>query len=52
MMSDKLGLVLVVLGGMHFFNLYVFSRIRQRGVRSMTPVVPDAVLRVSPVSRP
>jgi hypothetical protein len=52
MMSDKLGLVLLILGGMHFFNLYVFSRIRQRGARRSAPVAPDAILRVSPVSRP
>lgn len=26
-LATKLGLVLVILGGMHFFNLYVFSRI-------------------------
>jgi len=25
------GLVLLVLGGMHFMNLYVFSRLRKRG---------------------
>ncbi|MBD0325310.1 MAG: hypothetical protein ICV68_02710 [Pyrinomonadaceae bacterium] len=29
-LSWKIGLVLVVLGAMHFFNLYVFSRIRRR----------------------
>ena len=29
-LSWKVGMVLVVLGGMHFFNLYVFSRIRRR----------------------
>lgn len=29
-LSWKVGLVLVVLGGMHFFNLYIFSRIRHR----------------------
>lgn len=29
-LSWKIGLVLVVLGGMHFFNLYIFSRIRRR----------------------
>ncbi|HEX8164131.1 MAG TPA: hypothetical protein VF538_19825 [Pyrinomonadaceae bacterium] len=29
-LSWKVGLVLVVLGGMHFLNLYVFSRIRRR----------------------
>ena len=31
MVSDKIGLVLVVLGVMHFFNLFVFDRIRKRG---------------------
>ena len=30
MVSNKVGLVLLVLGFMHFFNLYVFSRIRKR----------------------
>lgn len=29
-LSWKIGMVLIVLGGMHFFNLYVFSRIRRR----------------------
>jgi len=28
-LSQKVGMVLVVLGLMHFFNLYVFSRIRR-----------------------
>jgi hypothetical protein len=50
MLSDKLGWVLLILGGMHFFNLYVFSRIRSRaqmhGPRR-PPVAPDAVLQVA-----
>ena len=29
--SDKIGIVLLVLGVMHFFNLYVFHRLRGRG---------------------
>jgi hypothetical protein len=29
-LSEKVGMVLVVLGVMHFFNLYIFSRIRRR----------------------
>jgi len=37
-LSWKVGLVLVVLGGMHFFNLYVFSRIRRR---SSSPLFND-----------
>jgi hypothetical protein len=31
LVSDKIGVVLLVLGGIHFFNLLVFSRMRQRG---------------------
>jgi len=36
LVSDKVGLVLLVLGGMHFFNLFVFSRIRKRSRPSPT----------------
>lgn len=32
-LSWKVGLVLVVLGVMHFFNLFIFSRIRRRSSR-------------------
>jgi hypothetical protein len=41
LVSDKVGLVLLVLGFMHFFNLFVFSRIRKRariGANSTLPV--------------
>src|SRR6185295_19650826 len=31
LLSTKVGGVLLVLGAMHFFNLYMFSRMRQRG---------------------
>ena len=31
LVSSKIGLVLLVLGGMHMLNLYVFNRLRQRG---------------------
>jgi len=43
-LSWKVGLVLLVLGGMHFFNLYVFSRIRRRAILpdAPPPVGPDA----------
>jgi hypothetical protein len=50
MLSDKLGFILLVLGGMHFFNLFVFSRIRSRAQAHLPyrpPVAPDAVLRVA-----
>jgi hypothetical protein len=30
LVSDKVGIVLLVLGGMHFFNLFIFSRMRKR----------------------
>ncbi len=33
-LSTKLGLVLVVLGGMHFFNMFNFDKMRRKGVRS------------------
>src|SRR6202166_2807703 len=32
-LSSKVGLVLVVLGIMHFFNLYVFSKLRRRATQ-------------------
>ena len=43
-LSWKVGLVLLVLGAMHFFNLYLFSRIRRRATLSDVPppVGPDA----------
>ena len=31
LVSDKVGVVLLVLGVMHFFNLYVFNQLRKRG---------------------
>jgi hypothetical protein len=40
LVCDKLGLVLIVLGAMHFLNLYVFSRLRQRGQADLRPPIP------------
>jgi hypothetical protein len=43
LLSDKIGTVLFVLGLMHFFNLYVFSRFRRRAldrVSGLPPVPP------------
>src|SRR5215203_6144417 len=31
-LSTKVGVVLLVLGGMHFFNLFVFSKMRRRAL--------------------
>jgi len=41
--STKIGLVLLVLGGMHFFNLATFSRMRRRGllVHMPPPIAPS-----------
>jgi hypothetical protein len=53
LLSDKVGMVLLVLGGMHFFNLFVFSRIRshsqgsRRAVPPSPPVSPDAMLNLA-----
>lgn len=35
--SGKFGVVMVILGIMHFFNLFVFSRIRRRARLHQTP---------------
>lgn len=40
LVCDKLGLVLIVLGTMHFLNLYVFSRLRRRGQAELRPPLP------------
>ncbi len=47
-LGTRIGGVLLVLGSMHFFNLYVFSRIRRR-----TPAHPPSpgALGVGPLSR-
>lgn len=36
-LSTKVGLVLLVLGFMHFFNLYVFTRMRKRALSHRPP---------------
>jgi hypothetical protein len=44
--STKIGMVLLVLGGMHFMNLWVFSRLRRRALlrSAPPPVEPDEIL--------
>lgn len=40
--SRKIGVVMLVLGGMHFFNIFVFSKIRRRALlHSAPPPVPS-----------
>jgi hypothetical protein len=36
-LSTKIGVVLLVLGGMHFFNLYVFNKMRKRALLHAAP---------------
>src|SRR6267142_2997477 len=46
-LSVKVGMVLLVLGGMHFFNLFIFSRMRRRSSKhNGPPVGPDAFTAV------
>lgn len=50
-LSTKIGLVLVVLGIMHFFNIFVFSGMRRRAVMhkhiasASPPVMPQAYVK-------
>ena len=43
-LSTKVGAVLFILGGMHFFNLYVFSKMRRRALLhgAPPPIPPQA----------
>ncbi len=47
-LSRKVGVVLLVLGAMHFFNLIVFSKMRRRALlhQAPPPVPPQAQLPV------
>jgi hypothetical protein len=47
-LSVKVGMVLLVLGGMHFFNLFIFSRMRRKSAlrNGPPPVAPDAFTAV------
>ncbi len=51
LVCNKTGLVLIVLGVMHFLNLYVFSRLRRRGQAELRPPIPpDARISLPPES--
>ena len=45
--STKIGVVLLVLGAMHFLNMYVFTRMRRRAMLRLEPppVQPQAFIR-------
>jgi hypothetical protein len=44
-LSTKLGIVMVVLGAMHFFNMFNFDKMRRKGLR------PEGHLEAPPVVR-
>ena len=48
LLSDKIGTVLFVLGVMHFFNLYLFNRLRRRALDDLPfaepPLRPTGIL--------
>src|SRR5258706_4502538 len=50
-LSTKVGLVLLVLGGMHFFNPAVFTKMRKRGLlhKQPPPVAPQGFLKPTSV---
>ena len=50
LLSDKIGMVLLVLGVMHFSNLYVFSKMRKRAQQApdRPPFPPDAFAPAAP----
>ena len=43
-LSTKLGVVLLVLGGMHFFNMFYFDKMRRKGLRPEGPGTEPPVL--------
>ena len=46
LLSDKFGTVLLLLGVMHFFNLYLFSRFRRRALNRLSvtpPIAPSSL---------
>ena len=48
-LSTKVGLVLLVLGAMHFFNIFNFAKMRRKGTRHATPL-PLAASRIDNLS--
>lgn len=51
-LSYKLGVVLLILGAMHFFNIYVFNRMRKNAMydQASPPVEPDETLGLEPTA--
>jgi len=48
--SRKIGVVMLVLGAMHFFNIFVFSKMRRRALLQAVPppIPPQAHVSVTP----
>jgi len=44
LVSHKVGVVLLVLGAMHFFNLLIFTKMRRRAMQTPPPVPAQAKL--------
>ena len=46
-LSTKVGTVLIVLGIMHFFNVWLFAKLRKRATlhEAAPPVIPDAAVK-------
>ncbi|WP_395741920.1 hypothetical protein [Prosthecobacter sp.] len=47
LLSGKMGVVLLMLGGMHFFNLYLFTKMRRRATLANLPPPVPPMNRVS-----
>ena len=41
--STKLGIVILVLGAMHFFNMFNFSRMRKKALTPRPPLLPSGL---------
>ena len=50
LVSGKIGIVLLVLGAMHFFDLYVFSRLRKRAREVERPAPNPTFQEVFPMT--
>jgi hypothetical protein len=50
-LSTKVGLVLVVLGGMHFFNVFNFAKMRRKGLRPAAHCLDDGNQSVEALDR-
>jgi hypothetical protein len=51
-LSTKVGLVLLILGGMHFFNVFNFAKIRRKAKAHANPVPAPVTQYGQPVTRP